>query len=827
MSALLAISVFVSNGLLGSPPKIDFTAMAEGEDVSESTEIIEEITDSESSEENNIENPDDSEQTDQDGESIDIEDVPIVEDEEVSNAEDDIEQPDVEEEQTEEDIEIVAEDVATLAEDDAVTTTPPKISIKPIYLPPNPVPFNEWIQNGYSENNPYVLKSDSSFTLCGTMTGVEVHKTGEGCGEDCSNWTKTTNGYCIEKAGNFWFSYEEPKLKQGNITREAVLDSDGNPTGEVRVYVTYKADTVTKDDMFNGIITFDNGVPFDQIPSGTNPDDIWEQFHISVRPSFIKVYDRITERDMDKVNEYVDGIYLLYNQTKQIHDDYIWNSYDTPYKMLPGQSVSIRGINGNNNFTIQQISGEALTLNPETENKKPENTPETSYLTYTIPETYTTGAKFVVSYDTGCTDGKNNPITEKFFFEVAAKSDDDCYDHADIEVADNSIYTKTYTDAEGNKYETKYEAYVSNVIVCAIWKDNQYIEGGNVVCLKNNYQKIKEKDEANQKALENGETPPYTLTEDEQKTLEKIKNGDLVPRLEYNIPGSDYWKDPLKTPKSPQFELTSKYVRDENDHIKLETIYDNLQFSKTAIKTATFWVDLLFIPVSQTKTTADGTTENMDISLLPNCTASDVRFDMNEQSVQDAYNKCPDHSGLDFTISQSYFKPDSINIQEIPLAEVTFNATKKFTHGTLADDMFGFVLERYNSEDGTYTEVETVRNEADGEINFTTLKFKEQGEYKFRIKELIPENDNTIIYDDSVIDVTVTVRYNEADKKLETPVLSYKKGTDTIEDIVFTNINKVYNLPSAGGPGVYIYIISGTGLMLSAALMYRRKRKEE
>lgn len=50
-------------------------------------------------------------------------------------------------------------------------------------------------------------------------------------------------------------------------------------------------------------------------------------------------------------------------------------------------------------------------------------------------------------------------------------------------------------------------------------------------------------------------------------------------------------------------------------------------------------------------------------------------------------------------------------------------------------------------------------------------------------------------------------------------------GTITIK--VKNNI-MVYNLPSAGGSGIYWYTLSGTLLMAGAALIvYRQKRKRE
>ena len=43
---------------------------------------------------------------------------------------------------------------------------------------------------------------------------------------------------------------------------------------------------------------------------------------------------------------------------------------------------------------------------------------------------------------------------------------------------------------------------------------------------------------------------------------------------------------------------------------------------------------------------------------------------------------------------------------------------------------------------------------------------------------------------------------------------------------VFQN-DALYDLPSAGGPGIYLYMLGGTLLMMAGALLVYKKRKEE
>ena len=56
----------------------------------------------------------------------------------------------------------------------------------------------------------------------------------------------------------------------------------------------------------------------------------------------------------------------------------------------------------------------------------------------------------------------------------------------------------------------------------------------------------------------------------------------------------------------------------------------------------------------------------------------------------------------------------------------------------------------------------------------------------------------------------------------------WELGTSTSTIILKIKNKVLYNLPSAGGPGIYWYTLSGTLLMAGAALIvYRQKRKQE
>ncbi|MEX2804370.1 FctA domain-containing protein [Streptococcus sp. H31] len=94
------------------------------------------------------------------------------------------------------------------------------------------------------------------------------------------------------------------------------------------------------------------------------------------------------------------------------------------------------------------------------------------------------------------------------------------------------------------------------------------------------------------------------------------------------------------------------------------------------------------------------------------------------------------------------------NRYEANPATITLSATKVLTGRTLTADEFEFVL---TGQDGT--EIETVKNAADGSITFSELTFNTAGTYTYTISE---ESGSAagITYDDSTVAVTVTVTDN-------------------------------------------------------------------
>ena len=110
-------------------------------------------------------------------------------------------------------------------------------------------------------------------------------------------------------------------------------------------------------------------------------------------------------------------------------------------------------------------------------------------------------------------------------------------------------------------------------------------------------------------------------------------------------------------------------------------------------------------------------------------------------------------------------KPTQKRVISVPVT-VDFNFTKKLEGRTLKEQEFSFVL-----KDAEGTEIETVKNDKDGNVKFKSLEFskKEVGTHKYTIEE-VAGTDATVTYDTMKAEVTITVNYDGTAKVLTTNV---------------------------------------------------------
>ena len=99
--------------------------------------------------------------------------------------------------------------------------------------------------------------------------------------------------------------------------------------------------------------------------------------------------------------------------------------------------------------------------------------------------------------------------------------------------------------------------------------------------------------------------------------------------------------------------------------------------------------------------------------------------------------------------------PEFKNSYQVKSTTVSLEAKKTLTGRTLKDGEFEF---RLNPVDGAPGEAQTVRNDADGKVQFGQIDLAEPGSYKYEVSEVKPASaENGMDYDDSVYTVTVNV----------------------------------------------------------------------
>lgn len=373
------------------------------------------------------------------------------------------------------------------------------------------------------------------------------------------------------------------------------------------------------------------------------------------------------------------------------------------------------------------------------------------------------------------------------YFRVNPTDHLDLLDHADIEVADDGTDTasKIYNTSEGLfKTVITRKTFVCGVNSCTLYESTD-------------------------------DSVPTTFYH------EVWPNGVYSFEEYEGVHGyveSDYWQDPNKSPGDTQYELTSKYVLGPDGSV---VSWSNKKFYYDDVNHAVFDVQLELRPVSEITYKYNSATGNWEEVQGSAKTYTEQEgkdnkqiidsaiFTLDHRSVIDAYNKCPHHSGFDFTVRSSS-------------ASIVFEANKELQGGTLADNQFTFVI--FDPNDNST--IATAKNKADGTVEFEDLYFDKAGTYNYKIRE-VNTGDPSIIYDDSVFDIEIVVTA-DPNTGILTPNFS-KKIYDTYESdelYQFKNI-KQFSLPNTGGTGITPYMTAGAALIAGALiLLLRRKRRE-
>ena len=274
------------------------------------------------------------------------------------------------------------------------------------------------------------------------------------------------------------------------------------------------------------------------------------------------------------------------------------------------------------------------------------------------------------------------------------------YDHADIEITDGGFYEikRTVTDQNGNQVTTRqiFDSYITGVNHCYI-----YDAAGTVI-----------------------------------KTYEST---------DYESNGK---------PGETQYELTSKYKCMGNDKkwVKPSEV-DHAQFDVQLLlkpRQQIVTVTKNGVQISQTETDISDSTGESDVTILS------AVFDMSHRSVVDAYNKCPDHSGLDFNLMANVNR-----IIKVEPASVEPTARKQLANGNIGTNQFLFEL---LDKDGKL--IDRQYCDTTGQVTFDAQYFVMPGTYTYTIRENIPGEAvqidgkpycRGIFYDSHTETVTVTV----------------------------------------------------------------------
>lgn len=208
----------------------------------------------------------------------------------------------------------------------------------------------------------------------------------------------------------------------------------------------------------------------------------------------------------------------------------------------------------------------------------------------------------------------------------------------------------------------------------------------------------------------------------------------------YNIPRSRYV---LNTNGGSQNELTSQR--------------GHLRFDADQAYGALFDVIFTLTPKSQSITTTPSGRQSFTVSGdISNMTPQNIHsvVTVGHHSMIDAYNTCPNHSGLDYHIGG-----DLNRFITLHPANATVRANKRL-NGTALPGKMRFSFELCDLVDGAYVVKQTAVNDENGNVSFETLTFSNPGTYTYYLRERNDGQSFVSGYDSNVYSVVITVTQN-------------------------------------------------------------------
>jgi len=325
-------------------------------------------------------------------------------------------------------------------------------------------------------------------------------------------------------------------------------------------------------------------------------------------------------------------------------------------------------------------------------------------------------------------------LFEQFWIEVRdstgsgiEKEDDIDKDHADIEIADGGYYevNRTVYNSDGTRSEIyeKYDTYISAVNKCEIYDENK-----TAICTIG--------------------SEMYTKT---------------------------------GNPGEQQYEINSKQKTNGDP---------NYFYPREKVRSAMFDVDITMIPsfveekVYNTDGSLDKTTtrklEDISKPIGAEKQVKNIIFNFGMTSIIDAFNKCSNHSGLDFNVTG--------RLNEI-LTQITFPVSKEFEdengQKTTVNKTFDFQLSQVIDNNSRTVEIKS--NESSGQIKFSDIYVQKTSDnavyYHYTISELNPAgSDNGYIYYDSD-----KYGIQISDKKYDVYVKTFVNSNNCMETEYYTD----------------------------------------
>ena len=499
----------------------------------------------------------------------------------------------------------------------------------------------------------------------------------------------------------------------------------------------------------------------------------------------IYVETALGERHKDEVHEYLAAMFGDWYRDHP--EDFV--TINVNGNNVPKYVKNKDGSNNGSGYTCSAVSKGSHT---DVGSITVENHPDQDIGNGMIRKTATVTAAQVSSKKNSCVQ------LGKEYFYISISANDVEMSHADIEIDDGGSYTIIKEKIKGGKKVTEkyiYSAQVSKVNTCKIYTYNK--ETGQFEPLK----------VIGRPTVTVGSGPfgrQQTIPSEHYGEDVIFYTDDYYNLHDVDSQASQYewtsnYVDREKYPHDPSYQIN--YFENNKVYLRDANPATNKNFLLGDAQKAVFDVELELNLKEAYSISDDGTITDISSTAPATRTVDSMEFPLDRKDILDAYNKCPFHSGLDFTLAANAVMVDFEMKKEMP--GVDFRGGE-FTFELLNDD-------------GTSTGMLAVNNE-EGIIQFENLYFDSVGEYKYKVVEQAGDDPN-IIYDTEPHEITVIV---SQDGERLVAEISDEQILNT-----FKNYQQ-YKLPATGGTGIIPHLIIGTFFISGASmLLVKTRRKRE